>query len=285
MDATSETAPLAKRLTGKVAIITGGASGLGKSTARLFAQHGAKVIIADIQDKEGESLCQEITSKGGLASYVHCDVTSDSDVAAAVDLAVSTHGCLDVMVNNAGIGGGMDTTVLGTGTETFKRVFNVNVTGSFLGAKEAARVMIPKRSGVVLFVSSVVSLVAGDGPHAYVASKHAVVGLMKSLCSELGQYGIRVNAVAPSTIATPLVTDLLMMEKSVLDGIIHESSVLKGVVPQPEDVAQAALYLASDDAKYVTGLNLVVDGGYSTTNKSLTNAMIKFMVANGALNI
>ncbi|KAF5819552.1 putative oxidoreductase [Helianthus annuus] len=263
-----------KRLEGKVAIVTGGASGFGESTVRLFAKHGAKVLIADVQDDLGQSLCNELaTTFNDDVIYVHCDVTQDSDVKNAVDTAVSTFGKLDIMFNNAGIPGNLDFTILDSDNDNFKRVFDVNVFGSFLGAKHAARVMIPARQGVILFTSSVASVVSGESPHSYTMSKHAVVGLMKNLCVELGQYGIRVNCISPGSVSTPLVTNAMGLGKAEVDDIVCASTVLKGVVPAAEDVAEAAVFLGGDGARYVTGVNLVVDGGYSTTNQSYSRVI------------
>nr|XP_043606041.1 secoisolariciresinol dehydrogenase-like [Erigeron canadensis] len=263
------------RLEGKVAIVTGGASGFGESTVRLFARHGAKVVIADVQDDLAISLCNKIVSESGNNNviYVHCDVTQDSDMKHVVGTAVSTFGKLDIMFNNAGITGNLDFTILDSDNKNFKRVFDVNVFGSFLGAKHAAKVMIPAKRGVILFTSSVASVLAGESPHAYTMSKHAVLGLMKNLCVELGQYGIRVNCISPGSVSTPLLTNAMGLEKTMVDGIVCESAVLKEVVPTAEDVAEAALYLGSDAAKYVTGLNLVVDGGYSTTNPTYSRVI------------
>ncbi|KAI6696485.1 hypothetical protein NL676_016604 [Syzygium grande] len=240
-----------KRLEGKVAIITGGASGIGESTVRLFVRNGAKVVVADVQDKLGQSLCNELGAKGTV-SYVHCDVTSDEDVKNVVDFAIAKYGKLDIMYNNAGIPGKIYPSVLDYNNEDFKKVLDINVYGAFLGAKHAARVHDP-------------------------ASKHAVVGLMKNLCVELGQYGIRVNAVSPCGIATPLLNNTIGLEKSTVQEVLCAAAVLKGAVPEVEDVAEAALYLSSDEAKYVSGLNLLVDGGYSTTNPSFKTVLKSLM--------
>ncbi|CAI0446233.1 unnamed protein product, partial [Linum tenue] len=242
------------RLEGKVALITGGASGIGESAARLFVQHGAKVLIADLQDKLGQSLAAEL-GPPETVSFVHCNVTVDSDVANAVDTAVSRYGQLDIMYNNAGIGGNLDTTILNSDNADFKRVIEINLFGSFLGAKHAARVMIPARKGCILFTGSVASSISGDLSYAYKASKHAMLGLANNLTVEMGKYGIRVNTVSPYGVATPM--------KRAAEEFMSAAGNLRGAVLEPEDVARAALYLASDDAKYVSGLNLIVDGGHN----------------------
>lgn len=224
------------------------------------------------------SLCRELNRDELSISYVHCDVACDADVKNAVDFAISKYGKLDIMYNNAGITGQVNRTVIAEADyEDFKRVFEVNVYGAFLGAKHAAKAMIPARKGVILFTASVASKSSGEASHSYTASKHAVVGLMKNLCVELGQYGIRVNCVSPSPIATPLLRNALGMEKDVVEKAICESAVLKGVVPGTEDVAEAALFLASDESKFVNGLNLMVDGDYTTTNQSFSTALQKLL--------
>ncbi|CAN1178852.1 Short chain aldehyde dehydrogenase 1 [Linum perenne] len=272
----------APRLQGKVALITGGASGIGESTVRLFVQNGAKVLIADVQDKLGESLAQELGLPETI-SFVHCNITSDSDVQNAVDTAISRYGQLDIMYNNAGIGGNLETTILNSDNADFKRVLEINLFGSFLGAKHAARVMIPARKarkGCILFTGSVAASISGDLSYAYKASKHAILGLNNNLTVELGKYGIRVNTISPygvatpmvtsgmqmdkkAAVATPMVTSGMQMDKKAAEEFMSAAGNLRGAILEPEDVAKAALYLASDDAKYVSGLNLIVDGGHN----------------------
>eukprot|EP00257_Ricinus_communis_P026586 XP_025014000.1 secoisolariciresinol dehydrogenase [Ricinus communis] len=263
MEGSSLQAPVSKRLEGKVALITGGASGIGESTARLFAKNGAKVVIADIQSELGQSVSAKIQSEFGQpVSYVHCDVATETDVENAVNTAVSLHGKLDIMFNNAGIGGPPDISISSTEHEAFRRVMDVNVYGGFLGAKHASRVMIPEKKGCILFTSSAASIFYG-GPHAYTASKHAVVGLTKNLAVELGKYGIRVNCISPAHVPTSMTTTGLGLNAEQVQAMASGIACLKEVTLAANDIAEAALYLASDESKFVSGLNLVVDGAAS----------------------
>ncbi|XP_057505571.1 short chain aldehyde dehydrogenase 1-like [Actinidia eriantha] len=277
MEGSSSLSPTPQRLAGKVAVITGGASGIGAATARLFVQHGAKVVIADIQDALGLSLCDSIRSfASDSVSFVHCDVTSDSDVGAAVDVALAKHGRLDIMFSNAATPGSPAFSILDLNRADLENVFNVNVFGAFNCAKHAARVMIPARKGAIIFTSSAVSVTAGIVPHPYTASKHAVVGLAKNLCVELGEFGIRVNCVSPYGVLTPMLAKHIgLYDKEVGERLISESGNLKGAVLEAEDVAAAAMWLASEESKYVSGLNLVLDGGYGTTNPGFVEAVKK----------
>ncbi|XP_019199445.1 PREDICTED: secoisolariciresinol dehydrogenase-like [Ipomoea nil] len=271
--------PPAKRLDGKVALITGGASGIGAATAKLFVQHGAKVTIADIQDSLGVSLVGELGAEN--ATFLHCSVAVEADVQRAVDATVKKYGKLDVVFSNAGVMGNPISGISEVDYGVVKDVFDVNVFGAFFTAKHAARVMIPAKAGSIIFTASAATAVYGDVSHAYAASKNAVLGLSKNLGVELGQHGIRVNVVSPYTLSTPLALKTLGIsekEKGKADALFSGAGNLRGALLEEEDVAKATLYLASDDSKYVSGLNLIVDGGYSTTNVALTETYKKLFI-------
>ncbi|XP_052173210.1 secoisolariciresinol dehydrogenase-like isoform X1 [Diospyros lotus] len=274
--ASSLLAPIAKRLDGKVAVITGGASGLGEATARLFVKHGAKVVIADVHDELGHSLCQEIGSDSAV-SFVHCDVSKDEDVKRVVDSAVAKHGKLDIMFGNAGIPGSRDPSIASVGYADLKKAFEVNVFGAFFCAKHASRVMVPAKKGSILFTASTAGSTAGVVAHVYTSTKHAVVGLAKNLCVELGRHGIRVNCISPHAVNTPLLRETLGVTAEVADRLIEEAGNLKGTALEAEDVAAAAVYLGSDESRYVSGLNLLVDGGYTTTNPAMQLTLEKIL--------
>jgi NAD(P)-dependent dehydrogenase (short-subunit alcohol dehydrogenase family) len=251
-------------LEGKVAVITGGASGIGERTARLFVEHGARVVVADIQDKAGARVCADLGA--GAASYVHCDVTSEEDVAAAVDHAVATFGALDVMFNNAGVSG----PACYSGKADFERVLAVNLVGPFLGTKHAARVMVPaRRGGCIIGTSSAAAAVTGVSSYAYACAKRALVALTENAAAELGRHGIRVNCVSPAGVATPLTMRYMGLEAEAFEQAMEAIANLKGVgALRADDVAAAVLFLASDDARYISGHNLFIDGGISVANPS-----------------
>jgi len=251
------------RLDGKVAVITGGASGIGEATARLFVAEGARVVIADIQDERGESLARTL----GDAVYQRTDVTREDDVRAAVGRATGDFGRLDCMYNNAGFIGTVGP-VEEIPVEEWERTINVLLRGVFLGMKYAAPVMKAQGAGSIISTASVAGLVAGAGPHVYTTAKSAVIHLTRSVALELAENNVRVNCICPGGILTPLVL------AEVPDGASAQAiEAVKGALAQyqpirragmPEDIASAALWLASDDSSFVTGHALVVDGGATT---------------------
>jgi NAD(P)-dependent dehydrogenase (short-subunit alcohol dehydrogenase family) len=249
------------RLDGKVAVITGAASGIGAGTARMFAAEGASVIIADLQDAAGQALADEL---GDVARFSHCDVTEEADVAAAVDMAVSEFGRLDVMFNNAGIVGAVGR-ISEMPVEAWDNSMAINLRGVFLGIKHAARVMLEQNSGVIINTSSTAGILGGLGPHAYTAAKHGVIGITKSVANELAPNGIRVNAISPGNTVTTMTASVMGSadDTAAAEAKIASGSPL-GYAGFPADIAAAALYLASDDARYVSGHTLVVDAGQTT---------------------
>ncbi|XP_043718859.1 secoisolariciresinol dehydrogenase isoform X2 [Telopea speciosissima] len=255
-----------RRLEGKVALITGAASGIGKATATEFIKNGAKVVIADIQHQLGQDTAAKLAPD---ATFFPCDVTKESDVSDAVDFTISEHGHLDIMYNNAGISGHTPPSIIDLDLSEFDKVMNINVRGIITGIKHAARVMIPRRSGSILCTASITALMGGLAPHAYSISKFAVVGIVKSASAELRKYGIRVNCISPFAIPTPFVMDEMVkiypgVDAEQLVKIVHGAGDLAGANCDVQDIANAAIYLASDDAKYVSGHNLVVDGGFTS---------------------
>jgi NAD(P)-dependent dehydrogenase (short-subunit alcohol dehydrogenase family) len=252
-------------LDGKVAVITGGASGIGAATVRLFVSEGSTVVIADILDEQGEKLAAELE---GAAVYQHTNVSKEEDIKAAIDRAVSRFGRLDCLFNNAGFGGvsGMieetDTTQLDT---TMAVLFRAVV----LGIKHAAPLMKHQGSGSIISTASVAGLRAGFGPHIYSAAKAAVIHLTKSVAMELGESGVRVNCICPGGIVTPIFgRHLGLSEEAIAEKMPLLNQAFAMVQPirragQPEDIARAALWLASDAASFVSGHALVVDGALS----------------------
>lgn len=251
------------KLDGKVAVITGGVSGIGKATTRLFIEEGARVVIADIEDDRGRSLAEEL---GANAIYLHTDVSQEPDVKAAIDLASEKFGRLDCMFNNAGIGG-----VLGpieeTPVEGFDMTIGVHLRGVFLGMKHATPVMKRQGCGSIISTASVAGLRTGFAPHTYSAAKAAIIHLTRSVAMELGESGIRVNCICPGGIATPIFGRAFGLSLEAAEEMAESlKTSLTNLQPikragLPEDIARAALWLASDDSSFVNGHALVVDGG------------------------
>ncbi|KAL6657137.1 hypothetical protein ACP70R_004917 [Stipagrostis hirtigluma subsp. patula] len=260
-----------ERLAGKVAVITGAASGVGKAASREFMRHGAKVILADVQDDAGRALAAEL---GPGASFARCDVTDEAQVAAAVDRAVELHGRLDVLYSNAGVSGSVSPVPLAAlDMAEFDRVMAINARGMVACVKHGARVMVPRGGGSIVCTASTSGVLGGGMPHPYCVSKAAVIGLVRSVAGELAGHGVRVNAISPAGIATPFGMGAIakmfpgMGEEERRRLIEEDLSELRGAKLEAEDIARAAVYLASDEAKYVSGHNLVVDGSFTVTKR------------------
>ena len=247
-----------RRFEGKVALVTGGGSGIGRATSLAFANEGAKVVIDDINVEGGEKTLRLIKSTGGEAIVVKADVSKGAEVEAMVEKAIDTYGRLDCAFNNAGIGEPLKR-VAKTTEDNWDRVMATNLKGVYLCMKYEIPHMLKQKKGAIVNTSSIAGLKGLSGQAAYVASKHGVVGLTKSAALEYATSGIRINAVCPGVINTPLITHQLkdrpQMEK------VYVDMEPMGRLGQPEEIAAAVLWLCSDEASFVTGYPFAVDGG------------------------
>jgi NAD(P)-dependent dehydrogenase (short-subunit alcohol dehydrogenase family) len=246
------------RVAGKVALVTGGASGIGRATALTFAREGAKLVIADTNAEGGQQTVHMITEKGGEAIFVQVDVSQATAVEAMISKTVETYGRLDCAHNNAGISGGLRALTAEYSEDRWHQVIAVHLTGVWLCMKYEIPQMLSQGSGAIVNTASGAGLVGSRGMSAYVASKHGVVGLTKTAALEYAQQGIRVNCVCPGVIQTP------MTERALSDPALQAQITARptGRVGTPEDVAEAVVWLCSDAASFVTGHAMTVDGGY-----------------------
>ena len=254
---------MALRLPGKVAIITGAASGIGAQTARRFHAEGCALVLGDIQEDSGRALAREL---GETVIFEHCDVTVETDLARLVERAASSFGQLDIMFNNAGIVGAKGPIDLMAADE-WRATTDVLVNGVFYGVKHAAKLMKRQRSGSIINMSSVAGIMGGLAPHAYTTAKHAVIGLTQSASAELCQHNVRVNAIAPFSMATPMVAEAHLkshLATAEVEATLATNSPLPGRAGTTLDVANAALWLASDESGYTSGLTLTTDAGVTT---------------------
>src|SRR3989449_8477230 len=245
-----------KAFSGKVALVTGGTSGIGKTTAIEFARAGAKVVLTGRREKEGAGVVAEIEKGGGAAAFIRADVAKEADVKAMVDFTVATYGGLDIAFNNAGVEW---TGPLDQATEAeYRRIFDVNVWGVLNSMRHEIPVMLKNGGGAIVNTSSVAGHVGLAQVSVYIASKHAVEGLTKSVALEFAKQNIRINAIAPGVIATEMFDRFA--EGASRDQITSMIPVGRSGVA--EEIAAAVLYLCSDDAKFTVGTSLVVDGGW-----------------------
>ena len=245
---------------GKVALVTGGGSGIGRATAIAFAREGASVVIGNRNSAAGEAVVKVIKDNGGDASFLRTDVSLEDDVKALVEHAVATYGRLDVAFNNAGIGGAAGP-LAEQSTDNYDEVMGTNVKGVWMSMKYEIREMLKTGGGAIVNNSSVGGLLGFAGVGIYSASKHAVMGLTKSAALEYSARGVRVNAVNPAVIRTPMAEGLARGNKIKIDGFGAMHPI--GRIGEPEEVAEVVLWLCSDKASFVTGTATCVDGGFT----------------------
>jgi len=245
------------RLVGKVALITGAASGLGRVGAERFAAEGAKVVIADMAD--GDEVVEAIAAAGGEASYVNCDVTDEASVENAVQHAVETFGGLHVLYNNAGVMLGDDDNPVTTSIETYQKTMDINVLGTLLGCKYAIPAMQESGGGSIINVASFVAHMGAATPQvAYTASKGAVLAMTREIAVIYARQGIRANSLCPGPIMTPLLAKFLSDDAKRNRRLVH---IPMGRFGEPIEIANGALFLASDESSWMTGQSLIIDGG------------------------
>lgn len=249
-------------LTGKTAFVTGAASGIGEAIAHALARSGASVVVADINETEGQRVVSEITANGGITTFVRLDVADAASCTAAAKSVISEHGTLDILVNNAGIG--HVGTIQTTNAEDLERLFAVNVRGVFDLTKAFIGGMIERKSGVIINIASIGGILAIRDRIAYCTTKFAVVGLTKCIALDHAADGIRANAVCPGRVETPFVLSRLA-EYPDPEAAYKEmaSTQALGRMGKPEEIAAAVVYLASDEAAFITGTALEIDGGWA----------------------
>ena len=248
------------RLEEKVTIITGGASGMGRVAAGLFASEGARLVLADVSEEAVESAAADVRAAGAQATAVVADVSKEDDARRMVDHAVATFGRVDVLYNNAGIMPAADHSVVDTDVATWDAVMAVNVRGVFLGCKHAIPRMVDQGSGSIINVASFVAILGCSVPQdAYTASKGAVLSLTRSLAVQFGPHGVRANAICPGPVETPLLMDWLVKDEEAKR--IRLARNPTGRFGKPEEIVWMAIYLASDESRWTNGASLVVDGG------------------------
>jgi NAD(P)-dependent dehydrogenase (short-subunit alcohol dehydrogenase family) len=262
---------------GKVALITGAGNGIGRATAVGFARDGAKVVVVDRDTTGGEGTIGIIRQQGGEALFVVADVTKSADVQAYVKAALDAYGTIDCFHNNAGIEGNVAPTAE-YDEAMFDTVMGVNVKGVFLGLRYVLPVMLKQKRGAIVNTASVAGLVASPGMPAYVASKHAVIGLTKTAAGEVARSGVRVNAVCPGPIDTRMIHSLESMlspnDPSSI-GERYQSNIPIGRYGTADEVANVVLFLCSDLASNITGAQYVVDGGRTATGGAVTNNLVR----------